>query len=190
MKRKEASKTPSAKGLFKAVRTPSFKGRPKRKRKVVTHPEQSHANAGRPKKDINWVLVKRLAKIHCTPSEIAATLDVNESTLTGRREFPAIYKKGWENGRKSLRRMQWEAAEKGNIIMQIFLGKQLLGQADRWVGEVGGTNGGTMKLEVSHRPDLSKLTTDELMVLKAIVSKATTTVKSEAAPPVTKEPKK
>jgi hypothetical protein len=29
-----------------------------------------------------------------------------------------------------LRQLQWQSAEKGNVTMQIFLGKQMLGQTD------------------------------------------------------------
>jgi len=30
-----------------------------------------------------------------------------------------------------LRQLQWKSAEKGNVTMQIFLGKNILGQKDR-----------------------------------------------------------
>ena len=36
-----------------------------------------------------------------------------------------------ESGRASLRRMQYVAAKKGNATMQIWLGKQYLGQKDK-----------------------------------------------------------
>jgi hypothetical protein len=38
---------------------------------------------------------------------------------------------GQEQGRASLRRLQYKAAENGNPTMQIWLGKQWLGQKDR-----------------------------------------------------------
>ena len=41
---------------------------------------------------------------------------------------PAIEKR--DLGKVSLRRQQWKAAEKGNITMQIWLGKQLLKQSE------------------------------------------------------------
>jgi len=38
--------------------------------------------------------------------------------------------------------MQWKSAEKGNVTMQIWLGKQILGQADKsevkWENPVDG----------------------------------------------------
>jgi len=51
-------------------------------------------------------------------------------TLWRNPKFAEVYKRGAEGGRKSLRRMQFESANKGNVIMQIFLGKVYLGQCD------------------------------------------------------------
>jgi hypothetical protein len=34
-------------------------------------------------------------------------------------------------GKASLRRFQWQLAEKGNAVMCIFLGKNMLGQRDK-----------------------------------------------------------
>lgn len=121
---------------------------------------------GRPKKIIDYELVERLAKIHCTHEEIATALGVSISHLEHDAEFLQVYKKGLDEGKKSLRRMQWEAAEgkegevfydkhgkvmvddKGrplyriapqspNVTMQIWLGKQLLGQKDTVEHETG-----------------------------------------------------
>ena len=41
----------------------------------------------------------------------------------------------------SLRRLQWKSATGGNIVMQIFLGKQYLGQSDRQAFEHSGAEG-------------------------------------------------
>jgi len=46
-----------------------------------------------------------------------------------------------ENGRSSLRRLQWKSATNGNITMQIWLGKQYLGQRDMHSAELSGANG-------------------------------------------------
>ncbi len=160
--------------LFKKLNNPSFQPskRAKYERKTTS---ESRGHAGRPRREIDWDMVMSLAHIHCTPEEIGAVMDIPVHTLTQRPEFPGVYKKGWEGGKKSLRRMQWEAAEKGNVIMQIFLGKQLLGQADKWVGSVGGDpNGMPLQVEMAVKPDLSKLSVEELYALKAIMSKACT----------------
>jgi hypothetical protein len=86
---------------------------------------------GRPKKFVDLELVEKLAHIQCTFGEIASTLGVSVDTLQRNKDFAVVYKRGAEGGRKSLRRMQFESANKGNVIMQIWLGKQYLGQSDQ-----------------------------------------------------------
>lgn len=82
----------------------------------------------RPKLQLDEGLIERLAMIHCPISEIAAALNCSRDTLE--RNYAAIIAKGYENGKTTLRRMQFEAAKKGNTAMLIWLGKQLLGQKD------------------------------------------------------------
>ena len=83
----------------------------------------------RPKKVIDYEAVEKLASIQCTQEEIANFLDLSVRTLQRDDEFCRLYKKGQDNGRMSLRRMQFKLAEK-NTSMAIFLGKQYLGQRD------------------------------------------------------------
>lgn len=85
--------------------------------------------AGRPKKEIDYDVVEKLANIQCTQEEIASFLGLSVRTLQRDEEFCRIYKKGQENGKMSLRRIQFKLAEK-NTSMAIFLGKQYLGQKD------------------------------------------------------------
>ena len=85
---------------------------------------------GRPKFIIDYELVASLAEIHCTQAEIAAILGCAVRTLQNDAEFMRVYQKGIETGKKSLRRLQWAAAHKGNTTMLIWLGKQYLGQRD------------------------------------------------------------
>lgn len=85
---------------------------------------------GRPKKPIDYELVAKMANIACTEAEIAAMLDVSVRKLQKDKEFIRIYKKGLENARSSLRRWQFKSAANGNVTMQIWLGKQMLGQRD------------------------------------------------------------
>ena len=89
------------------------------------------AKRGRPKREIDWAKVEGLARFHCTPEEIANFMEIPPRTLTGRDEFSQIYKKGIDAGKMSLRRWQFKSAENGNVTMQIWLGKQLLGQTDK-----------------------------------------------------------
>ena len=85
--------------------------------------------AGRPKKEIDYNTVEKLASIQCTQEEIANFLNISVRTLQRDEEFCRIYKKGMDNGKMSLRRIQYKLAEK-NTAMAIWLGKQYLGQKD------------------------------------------------------------
>lgn len=85
----------------------------------------------RPKIEIDYNLCETLAKIQCTQEEIANVLGVSTRTLQRDEEFCRIYKKGMEQGKMSIRRQQFKSAENGNVTMQIWLGKQYLGQRDR-----------------------------------------------------------
>jgi hypothetical protein len=113
---------------------------------------------GRPKKFVDLELVEKLAAIQCTYAEIASTLGVSVDTLQRNKDFAAVYKRGAEGGRKSLRRMQFESANRGNVVMQIWLGKQYLNQSDH----------GTIALQ--KLPDLNDMTTQELGSLMAAMS--------------------
>src|SRR5712672_1533142 len=99
-------------------------------------PPPSRPKLGRPKKFVDLELAEKLAHIQCTQTEIASTLGVSVDTLARNKNFAEIYKRGSEGGRKSLRRMQFESASKGSIAMQIWLGKQYLGQSDHMTSEV------------------------------------------------------
>ncbi len=79
-------------------------------------------------KDIDPAKVENLAGRFWTKSEIAAFMNCHVDTITNR--FQEIYLKGKENGKAKLRDLQLSSAMKGNVTMQIWLGKQYLGQRD------------------------------------------------------------
>ena len=82
---------------------------------------------GRPKLDIDPEQVTRLARLHCTMNEMASFFGCHIDTL--RDNFSNEIDKGRSEGNISLRRKQWQmAVEKGNVVMLIWLGKQMLGQ--------------------------------------------------------------
>ena len=83
---------------------------------------------GRPKKQVNAALVEELASIGCTEDEIASACDCSVSTLD--RRFADVIRKGRDSAKSSIRRLQFKSANAGNVTMQIWLGKQYLGQAD------------------------------------------------------------
>jgi hypothetical protein len=97
---------------------------------------------GRPRLIFDLRQVEELGKIQSTQGELAAVLGCGLSTVKDRiandEEFAAAYERGREAGKSSLRRLQWKAALGGNITMQIWLGKQYLGQSDRQTVEQTG----------------------------------------------------
>jgi len=90
---------------------------------------------GRPQAEIDLEQVERLAAIDCTEPEIAAVLGIDYATWKRhKKRNPDILEtveRGKENGKASLRRLQWKTASEGNPTMQIWLGKQRLGQQDK-----------------------------------------------------------
>lgn len=95
----------------------------------------SDKSVGRPKIEFDLAVVEELAAIQCTQSEMAAVLKCSVDTLSRRMkddpEFAETIKRGKENGKASLRRLQWRSANNGDRTMLIWLGKQYLGQRDR-----------------------------------------------------------
>jgi hypothetical protein len=138
---------------------------------------------GRPRKVIDYNLVEKLALIQCTENEIASALGVSIKTLQRDKEFRRLYNSGKEEGRKSLRRLQWEKAHgkeityerdaKGELVltktgkpiikeygfipdtyMQTWLGKQYLGQSDKQ--ELTGKDSGAIEFLVRYRNKTTK----------------------------------
>lgn len=95
--------------------------------------------AGRPRKEISIRQFEELCKIQCTEKEIAAFFGVDIDTLNTRvkehygRNFSDVFQEKREGGKSSLRRAQWKKATEGagDTVMQIFLGKNILNQADK-----------------------------------------------------------
>ena len=83
----------------------------------------------RPKIDIDPEQVLKLASIGCTASEISNFFGVSHKTISKRFSNEMI--KGKDTGKISLRRLMFESARKGNVAIQIFLSKNLLGYSDK-----------------------------------------------------------
>ena len=84
----------------------------------------------RPKKHkIDTKQLEQLASFGCTNREIASFFDCSESLL--KKSYSSFLTKGRDKGKIRLRQMQWKSAENGNVTMQIWLGKQLLGQSEQ-----------------------------------------------------------
>ena len=74
--------------------------------------------------------IEVLASKFCTVREIINCLDLKIKDETFQHHYGEIYQKGREQGKKKLRLLQLEVAEKGNVTMLIWLGKQWLGQRE------------------------------------------------------------
>lgn len=91
---------------------------------------------GRPPKEINKDNFEGLCKLQCTLEEIAGFFKCSVDTImdwckrTYDCSFSNAYKTYSQDGKISLRRMQFRLAEK-NSAMAIWLGKQYLGQTDK-----------------------------------------------------------
>ena len=83
---------------------------------------------GRPKAIVDKNVVEALAEIGCTQREIAAFVGCSAEVIN--RRFQTEIALGTERLKTSLRRMQWKSAKNGNVPMQIWLGKQYLGQCE------------------------------------------------------------
>lgn len=91
---------------------------------------------GRPKKKIDKGQFEKLCGLQCTLDEICGYFGVQDDTLNrwcretyDGRTFSEVFKEKRGLGKISLRRYQFQMAEK-NPTMAIWLGKQYLGQRE------------------------------------------------------------
>ncbi len=127
----------------------------------------------RPKVKIDLAELEKLCTMQCTDEEVAAFLGVSTRTIERRRQvkqFNEIMERARAKGRISIRRALFRLAAAGNIAAAIFLAKNLLGYKDYINNELTGVAGGP--IQVTSKPDLSKLTDEELQQLRAITDKA------------------
>lgn len=94
------------------------------------------AKMGRPVITIDWDQFEKLCQVHCTLEEIAGIFSCSSDTIERRvvekygRIFAEVFKEKSALGKLSLRRKQFELAQKGDKTMLVWLGKQFLGQVD------------------------------------------------------------
>ena len=94
---------------------------------------------GRPLVEIDKKVFEKLCEKMNTEEDIAYYFDCSVDTINrwcGKNyqdedgkpmTFAEVYKKTAAKGRASLRRMMFQSAENGNVTMQIFLAKSILG---------------------------------------------------------------
>lgn len=88
----------------------------------------------RPKIIIDPVQLEKLAELCATQEEVASWFNTSRQVIGNRlkREpLKSIWERGLGKGKIALRRAQLQLAMNGNATMQIWLGKQLLGQVDK-----------------------------------------------------------
>ena len=128
---------------------------------------------GRPRKEIDKRTFENLCAIQSTLGEICAIFECDNKTLETwcKREyginFSEVFQKKRCRGFISLRRAQFQKAiDEKNTAMQIFLGKNWLGQSDKQDVKLDSP------LPVNSGYDLSNLTEEELLQLRGILGKA------------------
>ena len=84
----------------------------------------------RPKKyNIDTSQVQKLASLGCTNTEMGDFFGCSPDLLE--KSYSEYLTKGRAEQKIRLRQLQWKSAENGNVTMQIFLGKNMLGQQDK-----------------------------------------------------------
>ena len=114
------------------------------------------AQMGRPKKQLDQKEFEKLCFLQCTHNEVCAWFDISADVLerwckeTYGMTFSKVFAEKKQNGLISLRRTQFQLAEK-SPAMAIFLGKNLLGQTDK-VEQTQTINGAVPTVQV-YLPD-------------------------------------
>ncbi len=117
---------------------------------------------GRPKKEVNWRAIDAMCLYHCKQTEIASFLNLSTSTLNRacltdhKISFDEYLTKKHEAGNVKLRHRQWIEAEKGNVTMLIWLGKQYLNQKDQSSSTHSGPDGGPIPLDLNGMDEVIK----------------------------------
>lgn len=120
---------------------------------------------GRPRAKLDWDEIQHDCVIHCTQAEIWQIHRVSQDTMDRhcKREHKmsfAEYYRLWTNdGKKQLRRMQWDAAQKGSVEILKLLGRTILGQSLEAVPVDDGE-------EVYQRPDSMRVNPEEVSAAK------------------------
>ena len=96
----------------------------------------SVGKGGRPRLVLNQdgeELIEKLYSVMCKDDEVEGIIGADIETLKAEHNIERIsraQKKGHSMAKTSLRRAQFKSALDGNVTMQIWLGKQILGQRE------------------------------------------------------------
>jgi hypothetical protein len=103
----------------------------------MTNPDAPKNKGGRPRKEIDYTELDRLCALQASADECAANLGMSYDTFITRLKedgfsgFTEYFQQKRVIGWTALRRKQYELAMAGSVPMNIWLGKQYLGQADK-----------------------------------------------------------
>jgi len=112
------------------------------------------SKTGRTPAVIDWDTVGKLLEAGCSGESIATQLGIHRTTLYNRCKadlgltFSTFSQQKKMLGDNLLRAKQYQTAMSGNVTMQIWLGKQRLGQTDKL--EHQGKDGGPFVLRVEY----------------------------------------
>jgi len=112
------------------------------------------SKTGRTPAVIDWDTVGKLLEAGCSGESIATQLGIHRTTLYNRCKndtgltFSTFSQQKKMLGDNLLRAKQYQTAMSGNVTMQIWLGKQRLGQTDKL--EHQGQGGGPVLLRVEY----------------------------------------
>jgi hypothetical protein len=115
------------------------------------------AGRGRPKLDLDENAIANYARLGCSMRDIGLLMQCSPNVIKER--FKKVFDRARAERRASIRKMQWDSAKgaagtkdtpaaPANVTMQIWLGKNELGQQDKHVIKNTGT--------VKHKHDAEK----------------------------------
>ncbi len=103
----------------------------------MAKPGPKKGEGGRPKlPDPNWKEVEKMMIVQNTEEDIAFILGMSADTLCNRIKekygvtFSELYQQKKRFGKDKIRKLMWNAAQKGSIPMLIWLSKNWLGMKD------------------------------------------------------------
>lgn len=114
------------------------------------HPRAGKRGTGaQPEYIIDREKLRELASTMCSTDEMSLILGVPTKFLVD-HYFQEI-REGQADAKMNLRKVQFQTAKGGNVVMQIWLGKQYLDQKDRSYNEQAGPDGKPIQVEKTTR---------------------------------------
>lgn len=110
---------------------------------------RGHLQGGGPAFVVDKKKLQVLAATMCSYDDMALVFGVPVTML--REHYQDVIDKGRAQARNGLRSSQFKLANSGNVVMQIWLGKQYLGQKDKTSTEVSGPDGGAVEVQQTKR---------------------------------------